>query len=175
MTQSHFDRTAALALAALISTSTFGATAQAQSATLANPPFVNVTPLNSQPFSLAAQRGKWVVVVTWASWCPPCIEALPVVANYVKAHPDVTAVGLDVHESRSGDAARFLSRHALNFPMVALAPSADKKFVTEIPGIPDVWVIAPDGAVVQSRVGGFTPAQLAELMHKAGYPGASKH
>ncbi len=77
-----------LAIAALaIATPAIAAASSAQ-------PELKITTIDGKPFDLAAQRGKWVVVNYWATWCVPCIKEMPDISNFVKTHKNVTAIGL---------------------------------------------------------------------------------
>lgn len=75
------------------------------------------------PASVSALRGRVLVVEFWASWCGPCIEAMPRLdalrremhaAGYAERF-EVLAVGLD---QRLEDAKRFLSARPVSYPVV---------------------------------------------------------
>ena len=67
-------------------------------------PALVVTDLQGHKFDLQAQQGKTVVVTLWASWCPPCLEEIPVLNDfYRKYHSkgiEVLALSLDRPQDR---------------------------------------------------------------------------
>ena len=115
-------------------------------------PELEATPFSGPAFHLSAQRGKWVLVYYWASWCPPCTKAMPVVSRFVAAHRDVAAIGLAVMQPKAQDAERFASAHDPGFPLAWLDADATQRLTRitgKLVGIPFTWLIAPDGTTEQ--------------------------
>lgn len=73
-------------------------------------------------FDLAAHRGRPVVVSYWASWCAPCRRELPALAQYAKAHPELTFLTVNI-DRQAALADRFLQGISMDLP-IALDPDA---------------------------------------------------
>ncbi|MGZ5473949.1 MAG: redoxin domain-containing protein [Thermoanaerobaculia bacterium] len=52
----------------------------------------------SQP-SIEALRGRVVLLDFWGTWCHPCVDAIPKVAEFARTRPEVTVIGI---HSRNG-------------------------------------------------------------------------
>ncbi len=67
------------------------------------PPF-EVKDTNGKPLSLAAYKGKVVLIDFWATWCGPCIAELPhVLEAYEKHHKDgfeIIGISLDKDQEK---------------------------------------------------------------------------
>lgn len=134
-------------------------------------PSMQVETLAGKTFDLAAERGKWVIVNYWATWCPPCVKSLPAISGFVTAHPDVRAVAVAVLQPKREDAVQFARSHPSSFPLAwanvtGKSPGLDGKPLT---GIPATWLIAPDGTIRKTILGQFDQAELAQAMQDAGY------
>jgi len=70
--------------------------------------------------SLASFKGRPLLLNFWATWCPPCVEELPMIDAFWRepAAKGLQVIGLAVDQPSA--VRRFLERQALGFP-VALA------------------------------------------------------
>lgn len=132
--------------------------------TLPARPALEVTTLAGESWSLAARRGRWVVVNFWATWCKPCIKEIPDLSELDRRREDVDVIGLAYEEIDAKDLAEFLTRHPASYPIAIIdvyAPPAD----FETPrGLPLTYLIAPDGAVARQFLGPVTSLDIEKAM-----------
>src|SRR5690606_32703407 len=97
----------------------------------------------------------------WASWCKPCLEEFPVLADYARTHPEITVVGVAVQDNRE-DAGEFVDR--MN-PPFTVGFDADNVVRETYPafGLPVTVLIDSEGTVRQIITARLTPERLAEI------------
>jgi peroxiredoxin len=84
------------------------------------PPEINLPDLNSgKKISLAALKGKVVIIDFWASWCAPCKEEMPILESLYKRFKDqgLVVIGVSV-DNETENAKKFLSAVKVSFPIV---------------------------------------------------------
>ncbi len=144
-------------LAAALSASAFGATAQK--------PTLVVKTLDDTSFDLSKQNGKWVIVNFWATWCSPCLKELPDISAFVTAHKEkVVGIGLDFEDTDKADVVKFLQTHPLSYPVAQVDPDHPPKDFDEPKGLPNTYVIAPDGHVAKAFLGPITTKDLETVI-----------
>lgn len=130
-------------------------------------PALNVTTLDGKPYDLAAQRGHWVIVNFWATWCIPCIKEMPDISHFVSTHKDVSAIGLAYDDSAPADIKAFVAKHPVSYPIAQVGLDNPPKDFDEPRGLPTTYLIAPDGTVAKRFVGPITGDVLAAAIADA--------
>jgi len=124
-------------------------------------PALSVKTLDGATFDLSAQSGKWVIVNFWATWCSPCLKELPDISAFVAAHKDkVAAIGLDFEDAEPDEVAQFLKKHPLSYPVAQVDIDHPPKDFDAPKGLPNTYVIAPDGHVAKAFMGPITSKDL---------------
>lgn len=106
--------------------------------------------------------GRYVVVNFFASWCEPCADEAPLL-NELQRRLDQrgtgTIVGVSWNDS-SEDSRAFLREHGVRFPVVRDVDGAVAR-AYGITGLPETFVIDPDGNVAALKRSQLTDEWLA--------------
>ena len=113
----------------------------------------------AQKLSLQDMRGKVWVLNVWASWCGPCRQEHPLIAELAKT--GVPVIGLN-YKDKPADATAWLVE--LGDPFVTTV--ADREGVVGIDygvyGVPETFVIDKAGLIRLKHVGPVTSEALRE-------------
>ena len=113
--------------------------------------------------TLQSLRGRPVLINFWATWCPPCVEELPLLNAFYQenAANGWQILGLAVDKPEPVRA--FLTRQPLAFP-VALAGTQgldlSKKLGNQVGGLPFSVLIGAYGAILQRKIGKLNERDL---------------
>ncbi|MDX3927454.1 MAG: DsbE family thiol:disulfide interchange protein [Shinella sp.] len=145
-------------------------------------PFRELEPLagasrNGEPVpALTAQavEGKLTLVNFWASWCVPCRQEHPIILS-LSRDPRLTVVGVNYKDGNE-NALRFLGELGNPFSAIGLDPSGKMAIDWGVYGIPESYLVGPDGTILYKKVGPFDEKSLSEGMlpaiEKAGASGS---
>jgi cytochrome c biogenesis protein CcmG, thiol:disulfide interchange protein DsbE len=111
--------------------------------------------------SLAAWRGRVVVVNVWASWCGPCQGEAPLLERWYRRIAPLggTIVGVDTFDVTS-DATSFIRRYRLTYPMLR-DPGGEAKQRFGVTGFPESFVLDRSGRVAALERGPVGDAFMA--------------
>jgi len=122
--------------------------------------------------SLAAFRGKVVLLNLWASWCQPCVEEMPALARLqaALAGPNFQVVAISI-DRKPEDGRNWLKANGIDLPFYS-DPGAGLYDAIKAPGLPVSLFIDKDGHEV-GRISGAVPwdePKARALIAKAGRP-----
>jgi len=119
--------------------------------------------LNSaDSLSLADYRGDVVYLTFWASWCEPCRQEMPYLAQLWQRHNEagLQVIGINVDEDLAA-ARQFAEDHHLPFPLVQDTGRTVSKLY-RVPGFPTHFIVDRRGRIRFSGLG-FNLADVAAV------------
>lgn len=120
---------------------------------------------DGQAVVLADFRGRPLVLNFWATWCPPCVEEMPLLSRFRLAHADRGWQVLGLAVDQPAAVRRFLQATPVSFP-VAMAGLAGTDLARSLGnatgGLPFTVVIDKQGRIAARKLGQVSEADLAQ-------------
>jgi thiol-disulfide isomerase/thioredoxin len=132
------------------------------------PKIAAVDVMNGHKVNLASERGHYVVVAFFASWCPPCAAETPQLVAFLFAERKIHASVLSViYDDTVSNAVQFLRSYGADWPTVAdVSGSIAAEYGVDNP--PEAFVVAPSGRVVAKITGGASEQRLLQIVNFEG-------
>ena len=125
--------------------------------------------LSGNPRTIGDWKGKVLVVNFWATWCPPCLEEIPMFVRLQRAMGQQGLQFVGIAVDQRDKVAQFVAKNAVNYPIVIgqldaikIAQSAGN----ESGGLPYTLVFDRQGRVVSRHYGGLTEQELKPIVEK---------
>jgi len=138
-------------------------------------PTLEVTTIDGKPWTLAARRGQWVVVNFWATWCGPCLKEMPDLSALDAMREHVEVIGLDYEDIEPADLKAFMQKHPVVYPIAIVDVYKPPRYFEAPRGLPNTYLIAPDGKVAKRFLGPVTAKDIDEAIAAAGGPPLPKN
>lgn len=118
---------------------------------------------DGQTLEMARWRGRRLLVNFWATWCPPCVEEMPLIDGFYRQYADKgwQVIGLAIDQPSA--VRTFLARIPVRFP-IGLAgldgTSLGRQLGNVTGGLPFTVIMGRDGEVAHRRLGKVSAADL---------------
>lgn len=117
-------------------------------------PAFETTALDGKPVKLADLAGKVVVLDFWATWCGPCVKALPAISATAAKYKDQGVVFYAVNQQEEAPIIKeFLAAQKLSAVPVALDMEGKLGAAFGVEGIPQTVIIDKNGKMQVIHVG----------------------
>lgn len=127
-------------------------------------PELRVATLDGPAFDLSEQRGKWVVINYWATWCSPCLKEMPDLRAFAEARNDVALIGLAYEDISAAEMRAFLADHPAGYPISIVDVFEPPASFPAPRGLPMTWLIDPQGRVAKQFLGPITGRDLTQVI-----------
>ena len=115
--------------------------------------------------AMASFSGKPLLVNFWATWCPPCVEELPLLERFYQENKAKSWQVLGLAVDQRSAVRAWLQSKPLGFP-VAMAGFSGTELSKSLGnlsgGLPFTVVFGASGQVLHRKIGQVTPKNLAQ-------------
>jgi len=107
-------------------------------------------------------KDKVTVVNVWASWCVPCHDEIPFIAQLAKDER-IQLVGIN-YKDQPDNARRFLNRYGNPFVANGVDSSGRTAIDWGVYGVPETFVVGRDGRIAYKLIGPVTADNLSRVL-----------
>jgi len=114
--------------------------------------------------SMASLRGRPLLVNFWATWCPPCIEELPLLDAFYRENSSNGWQVLGLAVDKLGPVVDFLGQHPVSFPIAMVGMDGvglSKSLGNLSGGLPFSVILGADGTARNRKIGRVSSQDLA--------------
>jgi thiol-disulfide isomerase/thioredoxin len=131
-------------------------------------PDFSLQSLDGKIMRLSDFRGKAVLLNFWATWCGPCKIEMPWFVDLQKEYGSqgLQIVGVAMDDASKEDIAKFAKDMGVNYPILIGKEAVGDEY-GGVPALPESFLIARDGKIVDKIIGLRGKAEIEDAIKKA--------
>lgn len=130
-------------------------------------PAIDATDTEGRPFRVSDYRGQWLLVNFFATWCAPCIKEHPELIAFSQEHADGSASVVSVAYNDTPQKVRdFFAERGGDWAVIA-DDEHDFSLDYAVVGLPESYLIDPDGVVAHKFLGGITADEVNSVIRQS--------
>jgi peroxiredoxin/YHS domain-containing protein len=138
-------------------------------------PKFTVEDLKGKDVTLEKYKDKVILLDFWATWCKPCVEAIP---DLQKLHDElgkdkrftVVGISVDMGKDATKTVKKFIKKQKISYPILRDAKKGEASLALKVNAIPAMFLIDADGQIIAQWVGKINheevKTKVAELLDK---------
>lgn len=130
-------------------------------------PSLTLTDIDGKAFDLTAQKGKPVMLIFWATWCPPCKKEIPALKELRAAYKEEQLAMIAISSEPVSKIQPFAKDNQLNYRVASYADALPAPF-NEIQYIPVVFLIDREGKIKSVLSGEISFEDFKAAIEKMG-------
>ena len=126
--------------------------------------------VNGKAVDLSTLRGKTVVVNFWSTWCPPCIEEMPMFDEVQKQWQSKNVVFVGIAADQAGNVKSFLQKTPVSYPIVVGEQASidlSRELGNRYDAVPFTVIINPQQHITMRHAGVYPRKDLEAGLTKA--------
>jgi thiol-disulfide isomerase/thioredoxin len=116
-----------------------------------------------EALNLTSLQGKALLINFWATWCPPCVEEMPLINTFFRENSSKGWQVLGIAADKAEPVKAFVNRHNIAFPIAIGGASAielGRKMGNKTGGLPFSVALSAQGEVIARKIGKLHPQDL---------------
>ena len=115
--------------------------------------------------ALSEWRGAPLLINFWATWCPPCVEEMPLLARFQRAHRSTGWRVLGIAVGKEKPVQDFIAAKGIDFAIVLAGNDGlalSRSLGNAAGGLPFSIAFGRNGTVLAQKVGALNEAMLTD-------------
>ena len=122
---------------------------------------------DAEVLDTAKWANKTIVLNFWGSWCPPCVEEIPMLSKLNTSLNDKNILFLGIAIDSPSNIREFLKKSPISYPVAMGGMDGSnwsKRFGNETGALPFTVIINPSGKVIFIKLGKITENEIRKYI-----------